>query len=129
METSPPAASGLMNRLVKLGDGFMAVLQGRLALISTELQEEKFRLIQSFLWISAALCAGLLAITFASLTLVVWFWDSARLAVLGGLTGFYTVGLVALVLAFRSFLGRQPQPFAESLEEIKKDRACIPVGN
>lgn len=129
MPPPPPAATSLMDRLISLSDGFIALLQDRLALVSTELQEEKFRLIQSFLWISAVVCTGLLAITFASLTLVVWFWDTARLAVLGGLTVFYTLALIALVLAFRRFLARQPRPFAASLEEIGHDRACIPTAS
>ncbi len=118
-----------MDRLATLSDTFIAVLQGRLELISTELQEEKYRLVQSIIWISAALCTGMLATIFASLTLVFWFWDSARLAVLGGLTVFYILAFVAIALAFRRYLAHQPPPFAASLEELGTDRACIPNEN
>jgi uncharacterized membrane protein YqjE len=53
------------------------------------------------------------------------FWESARLAVLGGLTVLYAGALVAIIVAFRRYLARQPKPFAASLHEIGEDRACI----
>ena len=125
METATSPSPGVLSSLRSLGDGLLASIQGRLELIAIELQEEKLRLIQTFIWISAAVFSGLLAIVFASLTLVYLFWDSARLAVLGGLTLFYVATLVAVVWAFRRYLARQPNPFAATLEEIGEDRACI----
>jgi uncharacterized membrane protein YqjE len=125
METATSRSPSVLSSLRSLGDGLLASVQDRLELISIELQEEKLRLIQTFIWISAAVFSGLLAIVFASLTLVYLFWDSARLAVLGGLALFYAATLVAVVVAFRRYLARQPNPFAATLEEIGEDRACI----
>ena len=129
MDIPPPAPAGFLDSLRTLGDGLMASVQDRLELFSVELQEEKFRLIQIFFWISAALFTGMMTVMFASLTLVYLFWDSARLAVLGGLTLLYGGSLVAIVLTLRRFLARQPKPFAATLEEIGEDRACIRTGN
>jgi uncharacterized membrane protein YqjE len=70
-----------------------------------------------------------MALTFASLTLVYLFWDTARLAVLVGLTVVYAGAAVAIVLAFRRYLARQPRPFAATIEELREDRACIPKPN
>jgi len=70
-----------------------------------------------------------MAITFASLTLVYIFWESARLAVLGGLAVLYTAALMAIIVAFRRYLARQPDPFAATLHEIGEDRACIRTEN
>ena len=114
-----------MSALRALGDGLLASGQERLELFSVELQEEKFRLIQVFIWISAAVFTGVMTITFASLTLVYLFWESARLAVLGGLTVFYAGVLLAIIIAFRRYRARQPVPFAATLSEIEEDRACI----
>lgn len=125
METANSRTPGVLSSLRSLGDGLLASVQNRIELIAIELQEEKLRLILTFIWISAAVFSGLLAIVFASLTLVYLFWDSARLAVLGGLTLFYAATLVAVVWAFRRYLARQPTPFAATLEEIGEDRACI----
>jgi len=107
MEPATPASAGFLHSLRALGDGLLATVQDRLELFSVELQEEKFRLIQIFVWISAAVFTGMMAIMFASLTLVYLFWASARLAVLGGLTIVYTGALVAIVIAF-SPLHRPP---------------------
>ena len=122
---TPPAPTGFLDSLRTLGDGLLATVQDRLELFAVELQEEKFRLIQTFIWISAAVFTGMMAITFASLTLVYLFWDSARLAVLGGLTVFYSATLLVCIVAFRRYLARQPDPFAATLHEIGEDRACI----
>ncbi|MBL9200174.1 MAG: phage holin family protein [Opitutaceae bacterium] len=125
MEPGTPRSDGFLGSFRTLGDSLLASLQDRLALFSVELQEEKFRLIQIFIWISAAVFTGVMAITFASLTLVYLFWESARLAALGGLTLLYSGALIAIIVAFRRYLARQPKPFAATLQEITEDRSCI----
>lgn len=125
MEPAKPAPAGYLRSLRSLGDGLLASVQHRIELFAVELQEEKFSLVQIFLWISATLFAAMMAVTFASLTLVYLFWESARLAVLGGLTLFYVVAMVVIVVAFRRYLARQPKPFAATRQQIEEDRACI----
>lgn len=125
MDTSPPASDGILGSLRTLGHGLLSTVHDRIELFSLELQEEKFRLIQIFIWICAAVFSGMMAITFASLTLVYLFWESARLAVLGGVTLFYAGALVAVIIGFRRFLARQPTPFAATRQELKEDRECI----
>ncbi len=129
MEQESPPAGGFVESLHTLGAGLLASVQERIDLLSVELQEEKFRLIQIFFWISAAVFTGMMAITFASLTFVYLFWESARLTVLGGLAALYTGALVAIVFAFRRYLARQPPPFAATLQELAEDRACFPLKN
>ena len=129
MEAAPPAPAGFLSSFRTLGDSLLATVQDRLDLLSVELHEEKFRLIQTFIWISAAVFTGMMAIAFASLTLVYFFWESARLAVLGGLTVFYAGVLVVIIIAFRRFIARQPRPFLASRKEIEEDRSCIRNGS
>ena len=125
MESEPPASPGFLGSIRTLGDGLLASLEDRIALLSVELQEEKFRLIQVMFWISAILFAGVMAITFASLTLVYIFWDSARLAVLGGLALLYAGAFASVIVAFRRYLSRQPQLLTATLQELSADRECI----
>jgi uncharacterized membrane protein YqjE len=125
MDTATHGPAGFVSSLRSLGDGLLATVQDRLKLVSIEVQEEKLRLIRTLVWISAAVFAGLMTITFASLTLVYLFWDTARLAVLGGLTALYAGALLVIIVAFRRYLARQPSPFAATLHEIGEDRACI----
>ncbi len=129
MDPIPPVPGGFIDSIRSLGDGVLANVQHRFELLSIELQEEKFRLIQTFIWISAAVFTGMMVVTFASLTLVYLFWESARLAALGGLTVVYSGALVLIVIAFRRFVARQPAPFADTLQELREDRACTRTEN
>lgn len=128
MDPETPAPVGIVASFRALGDVMLGTATDRIELISVELQEEKLRLIQIFIWISAAIFTGVMAITFASLTLVYLFWASARLAVLGGLAVLYASALLVIVIAFRRYLARQPRPFDATLQELKEDRACIRTG-
>ena len=121
--------TGFLNSFRALGDGILAAAHQRLELFSLELHEEKLRLVQTFIWITAAIFTGVLVVTFASLTVVYVFWETARLAALGGLTLLYAAALITVVICFRRFLTRQPKPFAATLHEITADRSCIPTGN
>ncbi len=125
MASAPPAPAGYLDSVRSLASGVLASAQDRIELFSVELQEEKLRLIQSFIWISVIVFTAMMAITFASLGIVYWFWESARLVALGGLTVLYAGALVALVVAFRGFLARQPRPFAATLDVLEADRTCI----
>ena len=125
MDTPAPGPSGLLGSLRGLADGLIGSVHDRIELIAVELQEEKHRLVQILIWIGAMLVIGLLAIVFASFALVLWLWDTARMAAVGGLALAYAVGLVVLILAFKRFLARQPRPFAATLGELKQDRSCI----
>jgi len=129
MDATTHGSRGFLGSLRTLGDGMLASLQDRLRLFSIEVQEEKLRLIQTFVWISAVVFLGMMAIVFASLTTVYLFWGSARLLVLGGLTALYAGGFVVTIIAFRRYLARQPKPFAATLHEIGEDRACIQPKN
>ena len=125
MESATPAPAGFVGSLRSLGDGVLASVEHRIELLTVELHEEKLRLIRTFIWISAAVFTAMMTLTFASLTVVYLFWAGARLAVLGGLTAVYAAALTVIIIAFRRYLARQPDPFAATLHEIDEDRTCI----
>ncbi len=122
---SSAVAPGLMASMRLLADSLVGNVHDRLQLLGIEVQEEKFRIIQSFLWIAAMVFAGSMAVIFASLALVYLFWESARLAVLGGLALFYALAFLAVLRGFNQWRAQQPEPFAGSLKELAEDRACI----
>ena len=125
MKVDKPGPPGLLESLRMLGDGLLASVQDRVALLGIELQEEKLRLIQLLVWFSAAMVTGVMVLVLGSLTLVVIFWDSARVAVLVGLTVVYVVLLTVIVVRLRRLLTSHPLPFAASLTELEADRQCI----
>lgn len=129
METRAPGASGLVGSLRGLLDGLIGSAHDRLELLAVELHEEKHRLIQIFIWISAIVFLAMLAMVFASMAIVVLFWETARVAVVCSLAGTYIAGLAAVALGFKRYLKRQPKPFAATLSELRDDRECIRAEN
>ena len=125
MDSTIPPSSGFMGSLRLLGDGLFESIQDRIRLLAIELQEEKFRLIQTFVWISAVIFTGILTAIFASVTLAYYFWQAGPLAVLGGLTLFYTLGLGVAIIRLRHHISSHPKSFAGTLEELEADRVCI----
>lgn len=125
MDPRTPDSKGILSALSGLGENLIGTLHDRVELLALDLHEEKFRLIRIFIWISAIVFTGMLAILFASITLVYLFWDSARLAALGGFTLLYAGAFAAILMGFRRHLASQEKPFAASLRELNTDRACI----
>ena len=129
MSPREPSSPGLLASLRGLGANLLGTVHDRVELFTVELHEEKVRLVQLLFWIGAIGFAAVMAMTFVSLTLVYLFWDSARLAVLGGLAAFYVAAFIACAFAFRRYLARQPRPFDATLTELREDRACMRDGN
>jgi uncharacterized membrane protein YqjE len=125
MDPQAPSPSGLLGSLRGFADGLLGSVQDRVELLSIELHEEKHRLVQIIIWISTVVLSGMLAIIFASLALVFWLWETARVAVAGGLAAAYAIAFAVVLLFFRRFLARQPRPFSGTLNELKSDRTCI----
>lgn len=125
MEPQPPGPSGLTGSLRGLADGVLGSIEDRFELLSIELHEEKNRLLQLAIWISAIVTLALLAIVFASLALLVVFWETARVPVVVALAVAYAGGLGAAVSGFRRYLARQTKPFAATIAELQIDRSCI----
>jgi uncharacterized membrane protein YqjE len=125
MDSPETGSSGLLGSLRGLADGLLGSAHDRLELVAIELHEEKYRLIQIVIWISAIVLLALLTLVFVSFALVVVLWETARVAAVCSLAGVYLAALVGLIFAFRRFLDKQPKPFAGTLAELRNDRECI----
>ena len=126
MESVSP---GLLGSVRSLLDNVLGSVHDRIELVAVELQEEKQRLIQLFIWISVAIFTGMMTLAFASITLVFLFWDSARIAALSGITVLYAAAAITAVVTLRKQISRQSKPFSATLQELRNDRACIPTEN
>jgi len=129
METPSSPSSGFLSSLRALGDNLLGALQSRLTLFSIELHEERLRLAQFVIWLTAALFTGVMALAFGSLALAFWLWQSSPLLAVTVLAGVYLVAFVVVALAFRRYLARQPRPFDATIQELEKDRQCIRENN
>jgi uncharacterized membrane protein YqjE len=125
MESAAAKSSSVLTAASSLLENVLASVRNRIQIFSIELQEEKIRAIQLLVWVAAMVFAGMMTLAFASLTVIYFFWENARLAALGGMTVFYAIGLIVLWKKLQTYLARQPKPFEATLSELEKDRACI----
>jgi uncharacterized membrane protein YqjE len=125
MDESKEPSDGLLSSVRRLIDTGLGLAQTRLELLSVELQQEKHRLVELLAWVLIAVVLGLVALILVSFIVVVLFWDSARLAMLVLLCLLYVGGTAWAVRRVRKILNRSRTPLKDSIEELKKDRACL----
>ena len=120
--------SSLLGSTRKLLDTALGLLQIRIELFATEIEEEKARLLSALAFGAAASVLLSLGVIFLALTLTVLFWDEYRLLVLALLSGvFLLAGLVALVVASRNARPRE-RLLSATVAELKQDRAALRGG-
>ena len=121
-EKTPGESKGLLESLTTLAATLVAVAHTRLDLLSSDLEEEREHLLSLLVLAFAALfCLGV-GVLLATLLLVVAFWDTHRLLVLGSLAGLFLVaGMAAWGFALHK-ARTKPRLFAASMSELLKDR-------
>jgi len=102
--------------------------QNRMELFLVELKEERIRLFDALLLVAVCVVCGLMTLALLTLTIVVIFWDEHRVLVLVLLTLAYGGSASGAFWTLRNRL-RHWQSFAATLEQIKKDRACLEKQN
>ena len=113
---------GLFDSLKTLAATLVSMGRTRLELLSTEIEEDRVRLMSMLLWTLVALFCAALCTVLLTLLLVVVFWDTHRLLVLGILALLFLLGAA---IAGRVVLDKtkvRPRLFASSLAELSKDR-------
>jgi uncharacterized membrane protein YqjE len=112
--------AGAARRLAAKG---VSIVATRLELLANELEEERLRITQMLVYLLFALFCFGMALLLATLFIVVLFWESHRLVVLGGLTLFF-VALGLLLAMMLKGLAQQRSPlFSASLAEFNRDKA------
>ncbi len=122
MEESPRQGRGLLDSLANLGASLAAIAHTRLQLLVTELEEDRHHLFELMILALVALfCLGV-GVILATVLLVLAYWDSHPLLVLGILTCAYLGSGVLALLWARRKIRRKPRLLAQSLAELAKDR-------
>lgn len=115
-------STGLMESLKRLTGTLLAIFQTRLELLSNEMQEERLRIKQMLLYGSVALFFFGLAIMLLTAFIVVLFWDSYRLLVLGGFAALFFVAGLLVLNELRRVAREKSKLFSASLAELADDR-------
>ncbi len=121
-EKDPASEGGLIESIRKLAITLVGVLQTRLEIFSTELDEAKLQLGQLLLLgLVTVFCLGL-GVVLLTVFFVVLFWDSYRLPVLGVMSGLFLVLGIFAALALRAKSAENTRMFSSTLAELSKDR-------
>lgn len=110
--------------LQRLLDTGLAIAGNRVELFAVELREEKCRLVEAILCAVAVAALGVMALTLVTFTVVVLLWENGRIPALAGLAVLYLAGTFFAWRALQRRL-KASLAFAATLEQIKKDRACL----
>ena len=123
-ETTDTEDSGVFASGARVLKTLCELAENRIELFLVELQEERARSFDALLLAVAGGVCALMAMVLVTLTVVVIFWETHRVLVLTGFSIFYAGAAAAAFWAFRSRVHRGAA-FSETLEQIKKDRACF----
>lgn len=118
-------AGGLMSSMQRLLGSLLSVLQTRIEIVATELEEERERVKELVLY-------GVFALVFISLGMItltvfvaLWLWESYGVHALG-VIGVVLLGTgIAIALRARRNERARPRLFATTLAELRKDRQTL----
>ena len=115
----------LRSAVARFADSALALARTRAELASVELAEERVRWTRSAMLIAGAVAMFSFAVFGVAAWIVVYFWDTHRLAAIAGVAlAFAVVG--ALMLWRNASMWRNaPAPFSQTLAEFEKDRAWL----
>jgi uncharacterized membrane protein YqjE len=110
-------SKNIARRLLTIGEN-------RLELLTVEVQEERERLLHAILLAFGVAAFALLAGLALTAAIVVLLWTWSPLAVLLALTGLYGAAGICLYRRLTGLL-RNWQTLSASLDQLRKDRACL----
>jgi uncharacterized membrane protein YqjE len=124
--SSPEPGNGrLLSSLQGLSATLVAIFQTRLALLATEFEEEKQRMLTVLGWGAVAIVMGTVACVFLAAFITVLCWDSHPLLVLSGLTLAFALACLWAVRRVNAVLVAPGGMLAASLAELQADHDAL----
>lgn len=124
MDTSTESGPGLFSSVKRLLNTVMVAAENRFELFLVELREERYRVFDALLLGCATAVLGFMALVTVTCTVVVIFWDTARVQTLIVLSACYSLATAWVLWRLRVRL-RNWASFSATLAELKKDRSCL----
>ena len=115
--------AGFLASLRQLLATLLEIVQVRLALLGTELEQEKRRVFSALVLAAVALVCLALALVMLSVAVLLIFWDSYRVWAACGLALLFGGGGAYLLVRAKQRLSAPSGLFANSLAELQRDRA------
>ena len=118
-------ATNLLRSLVQLGGTLVAVAQTRVELLTTEISEDLERGIRILFWALGALMAGILGVLMVGFTVVIYFWDTHRMAAAVSVTVVFLLAALLAGLVFRKRLHEKPRLLDATRTELHRDVTAL----
>ncbi len=115
-------ATGILQSLRNLATTLVALLQNRLELLATDLEEERIRLLQLLFWAAGALFFCALGVLMITVLVVLLVWESHRLTGIVVLAVVFLAIGVGLAIGVRNRMHLRSRLFSSSLDELAKDK-------
>lgn len=114
--------AGLLQSLRSFAGTFVAIAHTRLALLTTELQEEVRQVGAILLWAFIAAFAAMMALFLGALAVIFAFWDTHRIAASIAMIVVFLAVAAGAALMLRMKLRTKAPLLDETLAELAKDR-------
>jgi uncharacterized membrane protein YqjE len=118
--SQPPGLMTLFGRLFRTIRG---AAQNRLELFAVEWQEERARLTGLLIWGMLLLFLGIMGMLLLTATIIFLFREDLRIYVAAIFAVLYLLGAVVAFFGLKSLL--KQEPFAETIDQAKKDRVWL----
>ncbi len=125
--SKPNNSQGLFESIKALTSTLVAIVHTRLELLSTDLEEDRERLMSLVILSLIALFSLVIAVVLVTITIVIAFWDSYRVLALASISGVFIIVGIATWLAAVCQAKKKPKMFVASLLELVKDRQHLDV--
>jgi len=116
---------GLVDSGRRLLDHALGAFSNRVELLAVEFKEEKTNVVDLLICISAALFFAMMTVIVLTATVVLLFPEDKRVYAGGGFCLLYLIGAIWSMLRLKARLKQNGVPFAESIDELKKDREWL----
>ncbi len=123
MDPKENPAPGIATLVLRLARTLIGALQNRFELLSLEWQEERVRLTELLVWAVAMVFLGIMGVMLVTATIIFLFSEEHRVYVAGAFALVYLGGALFAWLSVKSLLRREP--FGETIDQAKKDRAWL----
>lgn len=104
------------------GATLVAIVHTRLELLSVDLEEEREHLLTIMLLALIAVFLLGIGVVLSAILLVVLYWETQRVLVLGLLTAFFLLVGIAVGIYARHKVRTKPRLFSSSIAELHKDQ-------
>ncbi len=116
---------GLGSSARRLADNALAAVQTRVELFALELREEKTSAIELLIWVCTALFFAMMAVIVVTASVILLFPAEGRVYAAAGFAFIYTLAAIWAFTRLRNRLKHQEPPFAETINEFRKDREWL----